>query len=213
MSSSSSKDSACPSSGSSIRSRALAMGRAHCPRPTWRRPHLTTGTTLPRLRRMGVMAANKTTLGVVTRMATPTLTDTRRHKIEFQKFEGVDDPLRLVNRCEWYFRLRSTPEHKKVQHTLFYLLDDAQMWYHRLELNDGPPSWNHFIQLVQIWFGPPLTDNPIDELALLRREVSVDDFCTRFMSLSCCDPAILEDHQIQLLMAGLGQPLRMNVAL
>jgi hypothetical protein len=19
------------------------------------------------------------------------------------------------------------------------------MWYHHLELNDGPPSWNHFI--------------------------------------------------------------------
>jgi hypothetical protein len=41
----------------------------------------------------------------------------------------------------------------------------------------------------------------------------VDDFCTRFMTMSCRDPAISEDHQIQLFLTGLGQHLRMNVAL
>jgi hypothetical protein len=33
------------------------------------------------------------------------------------------------------------------------------------------------------------------------------------MSLSCYDPAISKDHQIQLLLVGLGQHLRTNVTL
>jgi hypothetical protein len=67
------------------------------------------------------------------------------HKIKFPRFDGVGDPLPWLNRCEWYFRLCGTSENKKVQYASFYLLDDAHMWYHRLELNGGPPSWNHFI--------------------------------------------------------------------
>jgi hypothetical protein len=93
-----------------------------------------------------------------------------------------------TNRCERYFHFRGITENKKVQHVSFYLLDDAQMWYHRLELNCGPPSWNHFVQLIQIQFGLPLTNSLIGELPLLRREGSVDDFCTHFMSLSYRDP-------------------------
>jgi hypothetical protein len=71
------------------------------------------------------------------------------------------------------------------------------MWYHRLELNGGPPLWNHFVQLVQIRFRPSL----------------IDDFRVQFLSLSCRDLGISEDHKIQLFMAGLGQPLRMGVVL
>jgi hypothetical protein len=30
----------------------------------------------------------------------------------------------------------------------FYLLDDVQLWYHRLKLNNGPLSWNCFVAVV-----------------------------------------------------------------
>jgi hypothetical protein len=82
-----------------------------------------------------------------------------------------------------------------------------------LELNNGPPNWTRFVQLVQIRFGPPLTDSPIGELALLRREGSVDDDCKQFMSLSCRDSAISESHQMHLFTASLGMPLRTDVPL
>jgi hypothetical protein len=69
---------------------------------------------------------------------------------------------------------------------------DMQLWFHRLELNGGLLSWWHFIQLINTRFGPPLTDSPLRELALLRRSSMVNEFCNKFMSLSCFDHTLTE---------------------
>jgi hypothetical protein len=77
--------------------------------------------------------------------------------------------------------------------TAFYLFDDAHLWFHR---NDGKPMWPQFIQLVNARFGPPLTNSPIGELAMLRHKGSLDDYSTWFMALSCRDPSLTELQQI-----------------
>jgi hypothetical protein len=56
-------------------------------------------------------------------------------------------------------------------------------------------------------------ESPIGKLVLLRRDGSVDAFCNRFMTLSYRDPSIIETHQVQLFMAGLGHSLRTDVTL
>jgi hypothetical protein len=66
---------------------------------------------------------------------------------------------------------------------------------------------------VNFWFGPPLTDTPFRELAMLRRTGLVDEFTKRFMALSCRDPTITEQQQIQLFTTGMGDPLRLDIAL
>jgi hypothetical protein len=135
------------------------------------------------------------------------------HKLEFPKFDGSGDPLPGLNRCERYFRVRCTPDHKRVAYAAFHLLDDTQLCFHRLELNCGQPDWNCFIQLVNARFGPPLTDSPIGELTMLRRTGSVNDYCNRFMALSYRDLTLTETQQVQLFITGLGNPLRTDVAL
>jgi hypothetical protein len=81
-----------------------------------------------------------------------------------------------------------------------------------MELNGGRPSWQQFIQLVNVRFGPSLTDTPLGELAMLCRSRTVDEFAKSFMALSC-STSTTEPQQIQLFITGLGNPLRFNVVL
>jgi hypothetical protein len=105
------------------------------------------------------------------------------HKLEFPKFYGTNDPLPWLNRCERYFLVRRTLEHQRVAFVAFYLLDDAQLWFHRLELNGGRATWPQFVQLVNARFGLPLTDSPVG---------AVDDYAKQFMALSCRDTSLIE---------------------
>jgi hypothetical protein len=135
------------------------------------------------------------------------------HKLEFPKYDNNGDPLSWLNRCERYFHVRQTLEHKHVAFVAFYLLDDAQLWFHRMELNGGRPTWVQFIQLVNARFGPSLTDSPIGELAMLRRTGTVDEFSKRFIALSRRNTSLTEAQQIQLFITGLDDPLRTDVTL
>jgi hypothetical protein len=100
-----------------------------------------------------------------------------------------------------------------VAFTTFYLLDDVKLWFHRLELNGGRPTWPQFVQLVNACFGPPLTDSPVSALLMLCHSGSVDDYAKQFMALSCRDTSLTKPLQVQLFITGLGDPLRTDVAL
>jgi hypothetical protein len=71
-----------------------------------------------------------------------------------------------------------------------------------MELNGGHPTWPQFMQLVNARFGPPLTDSPIGELAMLCCIGTIDEFCKCFITLSCRDTSLIEAQQIQLSITG-----------
>lgn len=108
-----------------------------------------------------------------------------RARLKFSTFDGKEDPLLWLNRCETFFKGQNTPERHRV-------------WYatYRLELTGGTPTWRCFSQLVQQRFGPAMTDNPIGEIMLLHRTGSVEDYTDKFLALACRDANITESQLV-----------------
>jgi hypothetical protein len=94
-----------------------------------------------------------------------------------------------------------------------HLTGAAQLWYARLELSAGTPSWRRFAQLVQQRFGPPMTDSAVGELMLLRRTGSVEDYTDQFLAFACRDADLTEQQLVHIYTAGLVNPLKTDVAL
>ncbi|WVZ63767.1 LOW QUALITY PROTEIN: hypothetical protein U9M48_013374 [Paspalum notatum var. saurae] len=122
-----------------------------------------------------------------------------RAKLDFPLYDGKEDPLPWLNRCESFFRGQHTPENRKVWYASLHLTGTAQLWYNRLELNSGTPSWRP----SSLAFRSPMTDSPLGELAVLRRTGSVE-YTDQYLSLACRDLELSEPQQVSLFVAGLG---------
>jgi hypothetical protein len=68
----------------------------------------------------------------------------RYHKLLFPTYEGKEDPLGWINRCERFFQAQLTREADKVWLASFHLTRTAQHWYYILERDAGVPSWEEF---------------------------------------------------------------------
>jgi hypothetical protein len=89
-----------------------------------------------------------------------------------------------------------------------HLSGAAQMWFYRLELTTGTPSWR-----LQQRFGPPMTDGPVGEIMLLRCIGTVEEYTDKFLALACRDADLTEPQLVQMYTASLVNPLKTDVAL
>jgi hypothetical protein len=51
------------------------------------------------------------------------------HKLLFPTYDGVDDPLPWLNRCDQFFRIQNTQDSGKVFLVSFYMTGNAAQWY------------------------------------------------------------------------------------
>jgi hypothetical protein len=135
------------------------------------------------------------------------------HKLLFPTYDGSEDPLPWLNRCDRFFHVQGTLDAGKVFLASFYMFGEASQWFSLLELNQGKPSWEEFVCLVNQCFGPPLCSNPLGELIHLRREGMVVEFQGKFLSLLTRYDGLAEKHQINIFTTRLGNPLKTNVEL
>jgi hypothetical protein len=91
----------------------------------------------------------------------------RFHRLEFSLFDGKEDPIGWINRCEQFFEGQRTLEEEKVWLASYHMTGVARTWYCQLQRDEPPLSWNSFKQSCQQRFGPPLRSNPLGELARL----------------------------------------------
>nr|KAJ0227854.1 hypothetical protein LSAT_V11C100037070 [Lactuca sativa] len=104
-------------------------------------------------------------------------------KMEFPTYDGKDDPLAWLQKCEDFFEEQQTPTEAWVPQATFVLQGKASDWYRNLRRMKGQPTWNKFVEECKIHFGPPMSMNPLGELTQLRKTDTVEDYCASFESL------------------------------
>ncbi|KAF2322890.1 hypothetical protein GH714_031839 [Hevea brasiliensis] len=134
-------------------------------------------------------------------------------KLDFPRFNGQDDPLGWLSRCEHFFRHQQTLEEEKVSLASFHLEGIAQLWFLQL-MNDAPnQTWEEFKHQCILRFGPPIRSNKLGELAKLKQASSVADYQTKFEIQVSRAGTLTQDQKIQLYLSGLQEYIAVEVEL
>jgi hypothetical protein len=70
------------------------------------------------------------------------------HKLLFPTYDGTDNPLPWLNRCDQFFCVQQTQDTGKVFLASFYMTGDAAQWFTVVERNRGTLTWEEFVKLV-----------------------------------------------------------------
>ena len=137
----------------------------------------------------------------------------RYSKLEFPSYDGREDPLVWLRRCEQFFLSQRTPTEDRVGLAAFHLTGEAQLWYYQIEQEDPDINWEGFKFQCNIRFGPPLSNNPLGELSNLKQRGSVEEYQRQFQSLLARTTDLKPNQQVSLFTAGLVESLRIEVEL
>ena len=94
----------------------------------------------------------------------------RYHKLSFPTYDGKEDPLGWLTKCEHFFRAQRTREADKVWLASFHLTGSSQHWFYMLERDAGDInaiSWSAIRSLCQQCFGPPLGTNHLSDFRII----------------------------------------------
>ncbi|KAH0752536.1 hypothetical protein KY285_005684 [Solanum tuberosum] len=137
----------------------------------------------------------------------------RHTKLDFPRFNGQEDPLGWLNRCEHFFRHQQTLEEEKVGLASFHLEGNAQLWFLQLETDLPQLSWDDFKRHCNLRFGPPIRSQKLGELAKLRQIGSVADYQETFEQLILRAGTLTQSQKIELYISGLTDYIAIEVEL
>ncbi|KAL4366769.1 hypothetical protein GQ457_05G003480 [Hibiscus cannabinus] len=135
----------------------------------------------------------------------------RYSKMEFPTYDGVGDPLGWLKRCEKFFGNQRTNEDDKVGLAAFHLLGEAQLWFDQVEEEEADLDWGRFKECCHVRFGPPMSNNPLGELANLKQTGTVEEYQSQFQSLLARISDLKPRQQVDLFTAGLVEELRIDI--
>ncbi|KAG6511769.1 hypothetical protein ZIOFF_029846 [Zingiber officinale] len=137
----------------------------------------------------------------------------RYSKMEFPTYSGEGDLLSWVKMCKKFFTNQRTTEVDKVGLAAFHLVGEAQLWFDQIEQEEPEMIWKQFRDHCHICFGPPLSNNPLGELANLKQTGSVEDYQRQFQSLLARTSDLRPRQQVDLFTTGLVEDLRIDIEL
>ena len=95
----------------------------------------------------------------------------------------------------------------------FHLTGEAQLWFYQVEQEKTGLGWEEFKAQCNIRFGPPMSNNPLGELANLKQKGTVEEYQRQFQSLLVRASDLKPRQQVNLFIVGLMEGLRIEVEL
>jgi hypothetical protein len=126
-------------------------------------------------------------------------------------YDGKEDLLGWLNRCEHFFRAQHTRDTDKVWLASFHMTRPAQHWYYMLERDAGDIPWHTFKAFCQQRFGPAVGINHLADLARLPFRGSVSDYQDAFLAKMAHTGYLSQEQQVRLFTGGLPDAIRVDV--
>jgi hypothetical protein len=132
----------------------------------------------------------------------------RAMKLEFPRFKG-GDPTSWMFRAIQFFEYYQVHDASKVMHASYHLDDDALIWFKSCEHDLG--CWDNFARAIQLRFGPPSYDDPMELLIKLKHVNSIEEYKGLFESLSNRIRNLSSMHKLNCFMSGLKDEVRLAI--
>jgi hypothetical protein len=132
----------------------------------------------------------------------------RAMELEFPRFKG-GDPTSWMFKAIKYFEYYQVHDASKVMHASYHLDDDALIWFQSCEHDLG--CWDNFARAIQLRFGPPSYDDPMELLIKLKHVNSIEEYKGLFESLSNRIRNLSSMHKLNCFMSGLKDEVRLAI--
>ncbi|GKF00610.1 hypothetical protein Tco_0027533 [Tanacetum coccineum] len=114
----------------------------------------------------------------------------RYGRLDFPVYDGKNDPLVWLSHCEHYFRHQHIPEAEKVEIACYHLDEDAQ-----------------------VWFGPIVQGNKLEELCKLRQTSTVEEYQRKFKQLVTRAGILTAEQEVEIFVSKLQEDIGLEVEL
>ncbi|KAK6231469.1 hypothetical protein SCA6_001542 [Theobroma cacao] len=132
-------------------------------------------------------------------------------KLDFSRFNGQEDPLGWLSRCEHFFRHQQTSEEEKVSLTSFHLEGNAQLWFLQMEVDTPQPSRDEFKRQCHLQFGPLIRSHKLGELEKLQQSGFVTNYQEKFEQLASRASTLTQAQKIELYINDLAEYIAVEV--
>jgi hypothetical protein len=135
------------------------------------------------------------------------------HKLAFPTYDGKEDPIPWLNRCEQFFKGQRTPKSEKIWYASYHLTGTAQQCYMRLPQDNNVIDWAYFTRCVNERFRPSIRCNTLGKNASLRKMGTIDNYMECFLAHMACTDSFDEQQQVNIYTPRLLEPLKTDVEL
>ncbi|XP_035543593.1 uncharacterized protein LOC118347680 [Juglans regia] len=134
----------------------------------------------------------------------------RAIRLDFPTFNG-GDPHGWLYKVNQFFSFHNTLPQHRLRLASFHMEGKTLVWFQDLDESGVLTSWDEFVKVLLLRFGPSSYDDPMEQLTRLRQVGSVEEYKAQFESLSNRLRGLSEQYKLSCFLSGLRDDIRLTV--